>query len=81
MPLVPLVEPPMTVTLVAPAPMTMPLLFGVDEGPTMKRFRPRAQGRAYRIRKRLLTKQDGDRAIGQMKRAARAQDRLRRARP
>ena len=24
----------------------------VDEGPTMKRYRPRAQGRAYRIRKR-----------------------------
>ena len=24
----------------------------VDEGPTMRRFRPRAQGRAYRIRKR-----------------------------
>lgn len=24
----------------------------VDEGPTMKRFRPRAQGRAYRISKR-----------------------------
>ena len=24
----------------------------VDEGPTRKRFRPRAQGRAYRIRKR-----------------------------
>jgi large subunit ribosomal protein L22 len=24
----------------------------VDEGPTNKRFRPRAQGRAYRIRKR-----------------------------
>ncbi len=24
----------------------------VDEGPTQKRFRPRAQGRAYRIRKR-----------------------------
>lgn len=23
-----------------------------DDGPTMKRFRPRAQGRAYRIRKR-----------------------------
>jgi large subunit ribosomal protein L22 len=24
----------------------------VDEGPTMKRFRPRAQGRAYRVNKR-----------------------------
>jgi large subunit ribosomal protein L22 len=24
----------------------------IDEGPTMKRFRPRAQGRAFRIRKR-----------------------------
>jgi large subunit ribosomal protein L22 len=24
----------------------------VDEGPTIKRFRPRAQGRAYRINKR-----------------------------
>jgi large subunit ribosomal protein L22 len=24
----------------------------VDEGPTAKRFRPRAQGRAYRVRKR-----------------------------
>jgi large subunit ribosomal protein L22 len=24
----------------------------VDEGPTMKRIQPRAQGRAYRIRKR-----------------------------
>ena len=24
----------------------------VDEGPTMKRFRPRAQGRAYRVAKR-----------------------------
>ena len=24
----------------------------VDEGPTLKRFRPRAQGRGYRIRKR-----------------------------
>ena len=24
----------------------------MDEGPTLKRFRPRAQGRAYRIRKR-----------------------------
>jgi large subunit ribosomal protein L22 len=26
--------------------------FYADEGPTLKRFRPRAQGRAYRIRKR-----------------------------
>ncbi len=24
----------------------------VDEGPTLKRIRPRAQGRAYRVRKR-----------------------------
>ena len=24
----------------------------VDEGPTLKRFQPRAQGRAFRIRKR-----------------------------
>ena len=24
----------------------------VDEGPTLKRFRPRAMGRAYRVRKR-----------------------------
>lgn len=26
-----------------------------DEGPTLKRFRPRAQGRAYRIRKRTCS--------------------------
>ncbi len=25
----------------------------IDEGPTMKRIRPRAQGRAYRINKRM----------------------------
>ena len=39
----------------------------VDEGPTMKRFRPRAQGRAYRIRKRtshitvVVANKEGDR--------------------
>jgi len=27
----------------------------VDEGPTMKRIQPRAQGRAYRIRRRMST--------------------------
>ena len=36
--------------------MTRPLLVvsraWVDEGPTAKRFRPRAQGRGYRINKR-----------------------------
>ena len=34
-----------------PAALVVKAAF-VDEGPTMKRFRPRAQGRAYRIRKR-----------------------------
>lgn len=34
-----------------PASLVVKAAF-VDEGPTMKRFRPRAQGRAYRIRKR-----------------------------
>lgn len=40
----------------------------VDEGPTMKRFRPRAQGRAFRIRKRtshitvVVGARDDDRA-------------------
>ncbi|MEU5883599.1 50S ribosomal protein L22 [Spirillospora sp. NPDC047279] len=38
----------------------------VDEGPTLKRFRPRAQGRAYRINKRtshitvVVTPHDAD---------------------
>jgi large subunit ribosomal protein L22 len=34
-----------------PASLVVSAAF-VDEGPTMKRFRPRAQGRAFRIRKR-----------------------------
>ena len=34
-----------------PAALVVKAAF-VDEGPTMKRFRPRAQGRAFRIRKR-----------------------------
>jgi large subunit ribosomal protein L22 len=33
----------------------------VDEGPTIKRFRPRAQGRAYRINKRTTTSKGGTR--------------------
>jgi large subunit ribosomal protein L22 len=43
----------------------------VDEGPTLKRFRPRAQGRAYRINKRtshitvvLESREDGAPAGG-----------------
>src|ERR1700722_6103349 len=34
-----------------PGPLIVSRAF-VDEGPTLKRFQPRAQGRAYRIRKR-----------------------------
>src|ERR1700735_4284673 len=42
---------------------------GVDEGPTLKRFRPRAQGRGYRILKRtshitVIVSDDGAPASG-----------------
>ncbi|GAA4948670.1 50S ribosomal protein L22 [Streptomyces heliomycini] len=40
-----------TTTTPTPTASTSPRPY-VDEGPTLKRFRPRAQGRAYRIRKR-----------------------------
>src|SRR5205807_7255649 len=42
----------------------------VDEGPTLKRFRPRAQGRAYRINKRtshitvIVAERPGEEAAG-----------------
>jgi large subunit ribosomal protein L22 len=43
----------------------------VDEGPTLKRFRPRAQGRAYRINKRTshitIEVESVERAAGQRK--------------
>ncbi len=45
----------------------------VDEGPTLKRFRPRAQGRAFRINKRtshitvIVESRAGDRAQGKPK--------------
>ena len=46
----------------------------VDEGPTLKRFRPRAQGRAYRIRKRtchITIEVESGRRTGATARAAR----------
>ena len=48
-----------------------------DEGPTLKRFRPRAQGRAYRIRKRTshITVRRGRRAEDARRRAASAANR------
>ncbi|SRR6266496_2637838 len=49
----------------------------VDEGPTLKRFRPRAQGRAYRIRKRTshITVEVESRAKPAPKKAAPAKGR------
>jgi large subunit ribosomal protein L22 len=50
----------------------------VDEGPTLKRFRPRAQGRAYRINKRtshitvVVAPQDEVAAAGGKKKTRRA---------
>jgi len=51
-----------------------------DEGPTAKRIRPRAQGRAYRIRKRtthvsvvVVSRPPRDQRVGQSTRSRRAQ--------
>jgi large subunit ribosomal protein L22 len=47
----------------------------VDEGPTIKRFRPRAQGRAYRIRKRtchITVTVESVPAVGGRRRGAKA---------
>ncbi|MFI0356249.1 50S ribosomal protein L22 [Actinomadura sp. 9N407] len=50
----------------------------VDEGPTLKRFRPRAQGRAYRINKRtshitvvVQSREEAKASSGKTKRRAR----------
>ena len=44
----------------------------VDEGPTMKRFRPRAQGRASRINKRAEPHHGGRRAAREGRRAGKS---------
>src|ERR687894_471239 len=44
----------------------------VDEGPTLKRFQPRAQGRAYRIRKRTSHITVEVEAVAQQRSAGRA---------
>ena len=44
----------------------------VDEGPTLKRFQPRAQGRAYRIRKRTSHITVEVKAVAQQRSASRS---------
>jgi len=59
----------------------------VDEGPTLKRFRPRAQGRAYRINKRtshitvIITEKEAPAASPAASRGQSAQARSKQAQP